>query len=180
MGVGRFDLRLLVTPLRGTFTREDQIPKFLEIMRWPNEITCPHCRSQRVMRFLRTHRKLESGYLYYCRRCRRQFAVTTCTALHHTHVPLEKWVRAVALIRGSSRELTAATLARNLGVTYKTGLLMCRRLRRGMKGPFVRNLFIALRSYRTSEIFHNLFPDLYEPSMERNFLVRAAPTPRAG
>src|SRR2546425_434991 len=49
-----------------------------------------------------------------------------------------------ALIRGSSRELTAATLARNLGVTYKTGLLMFRRLRRGMKGPFVRNLFIAL------------------------------------
>ena len=136
--------RLLITPLRGNFTREDQIPKFLEIMGWPTKITCPHCRSLRVMRFLRTHRKLESGYVYYCRRCRRQFTVTTGTSLHHTHVPLEKWLRAIALIRGSSRELTAATLARNLGVTYKTGLLMFRRLRRGMKGPFVRNLFIAL------------------------------------
>src|SRR6266567_4237297 len=121
MRADRFDHRLLSTALRGTFGRQDQIPKFLEIMRWPNKITCPHCRSQTVMRFSRTQRKLESGYVYYCRRCRRHFTVTTCTALHHTHVPQEKLLQAIALIRGSSRKPTAATLARNLGVTHRTG-----------------------------------------------------------
>ena len=159
----RFNRRLLSTPLKGNFTRQDQIPKFLEIMRWPKRITCPYCRSMKVTRFSTAARKLESGYLYSCRRCRRQFHVTTRTALHHTHVPLEKWLQAVALIRGSSRKLSAGTLARNLGVTHKTGRLMCRRLRRGMKGPLVRNLFIVLRSYKTPEIFQILFPGLYEP-----------------
>ena len=66
--------------------------------------------------------------------------------------------------RGSSRKLTAAALRRNPGVTYKTGRLMCQRLHRGMKGPFVRNLFIAMRGHRTPEqIFYSVFPDLCEP-----------------
>jgi len=50
------------------------------------------------------------------------------------------------------------------GVTYKTGRLMCQRLHREMKGPFVRNLFIAMRGHRTPEqIFYSVFPDLCEP-----------------
>ena len=61
--------------------------------------------------------------------------------------------------RGSSRKLTAAALRRNPGVTYKTGRLMCQRLHRGMKGPFVRNLFIAMRGHRTrSRFFTASFP----------------------
>ncbi len=66
--------------------------------------------------------------------------------------------------RGSSRKLTAAALRRYPGVTYKTGRLMCQRLHREMKGPFVRNLFIAMRGHRTPEqIFYSVFPDLCEP-----------------
>ena len=61
--------------------------------------------------------------------------------------------------RGSSRKLTAAALRRYPGVTYKTGRLMCQRLHRGMKGPFVRNLFIAMRGHRTrSRFFTASFP----------------------
>ena len=66
--------------------------------------------------------------------------------------------------RGSSRKLTAAALRRYPGVTYKTGRLKCQRLHREMKGPFVRNLFIAMRGHRTPEqIFYSVFPDLCEP-----------------
>jgi transposase-like protein len=109
-------------------------------------------------------RKPESRYLHFCRACRRQFTVTTGTALHRTHVPLEKWLTAITLIKATSRELTAAALVRSLGVTHKTARLMCRRLRRGMKGPFLRNLFVALRAHKKPErIFRNLFPDLYAP-----------------
>jgi len=76
---------------------------------------------------------------------------------------MAKWLEAIAMIRGSSsRSLKATDLVRCLGVTRKTAHLMCERLRQGMRGSFVRNLYVALRSYKKPEaIYRNLFPDLY-------------------
>lgn len=116
------------------------------------------------MKFSKSQRKPEGIYLYYCRTCRLQFAVTTKTPLHKTHVPMEKWLEAIAMIKkDSARSLKADDLMRRLGVTRKTANLMCRRLRRGMRGPFIRSLYVALRSYKNPEmIYRNLFPDLYK------------------
>lgn len=159
----RFDPRLLTKALSGTFAPEDQLPKFLEIMRWPQKIRCPHCRSSNIRRFYKRHRKPEGRYLHQCRACRRQFTVTTGTALHRTHVPMGKWLKAIALIRNdSARTLKPAVLMSHLGVTRKTAILMCGRLRLGMKGPFIRNLYVALRSYKKPEtVYRNLFPGLH-------------------
>ena len=164
MRTDRFAPERLTKPLRGEFAPEDQLPKFLEIMRWPRKIKCPHCRSMKIIRFCKSQRKPEGRYLYYCCACRRQFTVTTGTALHRTHVPMEKWLKAIAMIRKSSaRTLKPAVLVRRLGVTHKTAQLMCSRLRQGMRGPFVRNLYVALWVYKTTEpIFRNLFPRLYQ------------------
>ena len=158
-----FDPRLLTKPLHGDFGPEDQLPKFLEHMRWPHGIQCPHCRSRNTIKFSKSQRKPEGRYIYHCRACRRQFTVTTKTPLHKTHVPMEKWLEAIAMIkRDSARTLKPADLMTHFGITRKTAQLMCRRLRQGMKAPFVRNLYVALRSYRNPEvIYRNLFPDLY-------------------
>lgn len=77
---------------------------------------------------------------------------------------MAKWLEAIAMMRrDSARTLKPDALVSQLGVTRKTAHLMCRRLRLGMKGPFVRNLYVALRSYKKPEaIYCNLFPDLYE------------------
>lgn len=159
----RFSLDLFTKPWAGNYGPDDQVPKFLERMRWPRRIKCPHCHSTNVIRFEKPKRKPEGRYLYNCRACRRQFTVTTGTALDRTHVPMEKWLRAIAMIRGSSRRLKPAELASSLGVTHRTAELMCRRLRRGMRTSFIRNLHVAMRSYKSPEaIFRNIFPHLYE------------------
>lgn len=76
---------------------------------------------------------------------------------------MEKWLRAIAMIRGSSRRLKPAELVDSLGVTNRTAQLMCRRLRQGMRTSFIRNLYVALRLYKEPEaIFRNIFPHLYE------------------
>ncbi len=161
----RFDFHLLTTPLEGNFRLEDQLPTFLELMRWPKRITCPHCHSRNIFRFRKAKRKPEARYLYNCRACRRQFTVTVGTPLHRTHIPLSKWLEAIALIRTSrgSRNLKASVVMHTVGVTHKTAQLICRRLRRGMKGPFVRNLCTAMWMYKKIErIFRNIYPSLYE------------------
>ncbi len=154
----------ILKPLRGTFDQDDQIPKFLELMRWPGGLKCPYCSSSKVTRLQKPKRKPEGRYLYYCRACRRQFTVTTKTALDHTHVPMAKWLDAIAMIRNrSSRRLKPAELEQRLGVTRKTSRLMCRRLREGMKKGFLRNVRTALLKYKSPEaIFATIFPHLYE------------------
>ena len=154
----------ILRPLQERYDRDDQIPKFLEVMRWPKGIKCPFCRSAESTQFHNPKRKPEGRYLYYCRGCRRQFTVTTKTALDHTHVPMAKWLDAISLIRKqSSRRLKPVELQQSLGVTRKTAQSMCRRLRQGMKKGFLRNVRAALLKYGTQQaIFSNVFPHLYE------------------
>jgi transposase-like protein len=114
------------------------------------------------MKFRHAKRNYDARYIYFCRSCRRQFTVTTGTALHGTHVALRKWLDAIALMRGTSRYLDVDEVSYHLAVTRKTARLVIRRLRRGMQGSFVRNLSAALAMYkRLEKIFRNLFPDLY-------------------
>jgi hypothetical protein len=104
----------------------------------------------------------EGRYLYLSRKCRRQLTVTTRTALHRTHVPLAKWLEAIALMKKSSKSLTPGQLVQQLGVTDRSAVLMCSRLRRGMKGLFLQRLARAIRQYKRWErIYRNLFPELY-------------------
>ena len=160
--MARFHYRILTRPIREDYKPKDKIPRFLELMRWSGGIRCPHCRSPKVKRFRKAWKTHEGRYLYLCRGCRRQFTVTTGTALHHTHVPLATWLDAIALMKKSSRSLRPADLVHRLGVTHKTAVLMCSRLRRGMKGLFLQRLALAIRHYKSWErIYRNLFPDLY-------------------
>ena len=154
----------ILKPLPEEYDPDDQVPKFLELMRWPQGVKCPYCPSSKVTRLQKPKRKPEGRYLYYCRACRRQFTVTTKTAFDHTHVPMAKWLEALALIRKrSSRRLKPTELEQRLGVTRKTSRLMCRRLRDGMKKGFLRNVRAALLKYgRPEAIFYILFPHLYE------------------
>ena len=165
--MARFDFRILTTPIKGEFKPEDKLPKFLERMRWLTKIRCPHCPSYRIKQLRFAWNTHDDRYVYLCHRCRCQFTVTTGTALHHTHVPLAKWLDAIALRENQRRKVTAAQLVRHLGVTHKTALLMCARLRQGMREPLLRNLAAAIRLQRSwDRIYRNLFPALYEESAE--------------
>src|SRR6266481_4621047 len=86
---------------------------FLETMRWPDGVTCLACESKRVTKYQkqagsRTRLNKKTGerevkpvparILYTCLDCAFQFSVTTGTIFHDTHLDLEKWFIATALM----------------------------------------------------------------------------------
>lgn len=99
------------------FSDESICRKFIEAIRWPAGRICPHCQhnSSTVIRANGT-RPLR----YQCTRCRRQFTVTTKTALHSTKLPLSTWLLSMYLISSSSKGIASTILAKLIGTTQPT------------------------------------------------------------
>jgi transposase-like protein len=157
-----FAYALLPKPPAGRVARCDVVPKFLELMRWPDGVSCPRCRKGEIIKLKKANRPVEGRYRYHCRRCRRQFTVTTRTGLHRTHVPLEKWLRAIALAESRGENLKARDLARELKITHKTARAMRKKLELRKKDKFLMKLCPPLKMCKTPEaIFRRLFPDAF-------------------
>jgi hypothetical protein len=106
--------------------------KYLETMRWPEGIRCLVCECDRISKFVtnqttreRENRKglvrtvrVPARHLYTCMEptCGLQFSPTTGTMLHDTHLPLEKWFMAAALMCNAKKGLSALQMKRELGV----------------------------------------------------------------
>lgn len=103
------------------FNNEEVCRQFFESVRWPTGRICPHC-SYHVSYGITV--KGRSGIRYECNRCKRQFTVTTKTALHSTKLPLRKWLLAMYLIVSSSKGISSVILARQIGVTQPTAWRM--------------------------------------------------------
>ena len=120
---------------------------FLESMRWPDGVICPKCESKNVTRYqknagTRTRRNPKTGapeqkqvparILYFCVDCKFQFSVTTGTIFNDTHLTLDKWYMAVALMVSAKKGLSAMQLKRDIGVAYKTAWYLNHRIRQAM------------------------------------------------
>lgn len=129
-------------------TQEDCIT-YLEKKRWPDgKPTCVYCKSDKTCRHL--HR-------WQCQACSKSFSVTVGTIFHHTHLPLQKWLMAIALVADAKKGISSRQLSRNLNLPVKTGYSLIMRIRNtvGNKGerfrttvpPVLRtflNMFLAL------------------------------------
>src|SRR5260370_33897693 len=87
------------------FGTDEQCLAFIEKMRWEDGVRCVKCESGRISKFTvkETTRKVKraSGavevvpvparHLYECLTCGEQFAATTGTLFHDTHLPLQQW-----------------------------------------------------------------------------------------
>src|SRR6185312_12649855 len=73
-------------------------------------------------------------HLYQCldKECRYQFTVTDGTIFNDTHLPLNKWFLAAAMMRNAKKGLSAKQMERDLGVSYKTAWYLCHRIRKAM------------------------------------------------
>jgi transposase-like protein len=115
--------------LRQEFPNEQCCRAFFESIRWPSGRVCPHCG-------FNTSYKIAAGDhykgRYECRRCHRQFTVTTKTALHSTKLPLWKWLQAMYLIVSSSKGISSVIMARLIGVTQPTAWRMGHTIRKMM------------------------------------------------
>jgi len=64
--------------------------------------------------------------------------------MHRSHLPLQKWILATALICNAKKGISAKQIERDLSVTYKTAWYLMHRIRRAMKEPGLRSRFIGI------------------------------------
>lgn len=104
---------------------------YLEARVWPNGPICPHCGG--VERISRMAGKSTRIGVYKCYQCRKQFTVKVGTVFEASHVPLNVWLQAVALLTASKKGISTNQLHRTLGVTLKTAWFMSHRIREAMR-----------------------------------------------
>ncbi len=122
---------------------EEQCLDFLEHRRWPNGVHCPQCGNDKVSRITRnvdlTKTRAEKKQnkrtrLYACLEstCKYRFTPTVGTMFHDSHLPLNKWFAAVALIVHAKKGMSAKQMQRHLAVSYRTAWYMGHRIRKAM------------------------------------------------
>ncbi len=118
------------------FNTEDKCLDYLERMRWPNGVCCIECGSVKVSRITReTKSKNKRTRIYQCleKECGHQFTPTAGTIFHDSHLPLEKWFMAIALICEAKKSISACQMQRHLGLgSYRTAWHLCHRIRSAM------------------------------------------------
>jgi transposase-like protein len=117
------------------FPDQDSCYEFLEKMRWPAGVRCPICGNDKVSRIRSSSKKQTVRRLYECLEatCHQQFTAISGTILHDTHLPLQKWLLAIALITNAKKGMSAKQLQRDLGVGYRTAWYLCHRIRKAMQ-----------------------------------------------
>jgi transposase-like protein len=130
---------------------EAQCSEMLFRIRWPEGYRCPRCRSSGYS-VIRTRRLP----LYECVDCRKQCSVISGTVMERSRTPLSKWFTAAALIAYGC--VSAAYLARRIGVTYKTAWLMLHKLRDAMAGALEGELLTGLVRLHTGIANRHLIP----------------------
>jgi transposase-like protein len=110
------------------FRDDDAARTFLESLRWPNGPVCPHCGM-----IGKAYRLKQPGRLRCAEPdCRKDFTVTTKTAMEGSHIPLHKWMVGFYLMNASKKAVSAKQLERTLGITYRSAWFMAHRIREAM------------------------------------------------
>lgn len=96
---------------------------FLIPMRWPDGITCFHCKSREKHCYIRTR------HVWMCKSCRKQFSLKRGTIFEGSQMGLDKWLVAMWLIVNAKNGISSCEIERSLGVTQKTAWFMLQRIR---------------------------------------------------
>jgi transposase-like protein len=133
------------------FQNEDAAREYLERMRWPDGVVCPHCglvgeaykitvreKTAEEIAALKAEgkrvRKARKG-LWKCAGCREQFTVTVKSIFEDSHIPLHKWLLAIHLLMSSKKGMSAHQLMRMLDIKqYKSAWFMAHRIRYALTG----------------------------------------------
>jgi transposase-like protein len=118
------------------FSTEDKAFDYLEKMRWPNGVACLACGSVKVSRITReTKSKNQRKRVFQCleKECKHQFSPTAGTIFHDSHLPLQTWFMAIAIICEAKKSVSACQMQRHLGLgSYRTAWHLCHRIRAAM------------------------------------------------
>jgi transposase-like protein len=127
---------------------EEQCLAYLEALRWPEGVRCVQCGHDNVSKFATAEGsrqrvnskgetvtvKVPARQLYQCLNpeCGHQFTATVGTIFNDSHLPLDKWMLAVAIMCNAKKGVSAKQLQRDLAVSYKTAWFLSHRIREAM------------------------------------------------
>jgi transposase-like protein len=122
------------------FASEEQCLAYLEAKRWPDGVRCLTCGSKDISRIARKVTKKtdnKRAQLYQCLEptCKAQFSATTGTIFNGSHLSLDKWYMAIALMVDAKKGMSAMQLQRHLKVNYRTAWYLAHRIREAMLDP---------------------------------------------
>lgn len=106
---------------------KDSARKYLEKLRWGNEIGCPFCNNIKKIQ-----RRKQVGY-FRCSSCKKDFTVRTKTIFERSHIPLDKWLYAMYFLVTDRKGISSLELSKKLGITQKSAWFMMHRLREACK-----------------------------------------------
>ncbi len=114
------------------FPTEDAAVEYWIATRWPDGVRCVKCDHDTVYRIQTVGKTGKPSLIFECGECQLHFSPTAGTLFHDSHLPLQKWFAAIALMCEGKKGISANQMKRHLGVTYKTAWFMCHRIRKAM------------------------------------------------
>jgi len=114
------------------FPTEDAAVDYWITTRWPDGVRCVGCDHDTVYRIQTVGKTGKPSLIFECGKCQLHFSPTAGTLFHDSHLPLQKWFAAIALMCEAKKGVSANQLKRHLGVTYKTAWYMAHRIRKAM------------------------------------------------
>ncbi len=94
--------------------------------KWPNGFICPKCG-------FKGYCEISSRKVLQCHRCRTQTSLIAGTIFSSTKLPLTVWFLAIYFITQSKDGISSLNLARTLGVSANTALMIKHKLQQTMK-----------------------------------------------
>lgn len=108
------------------FCDEEICQEHFAKIRFANGEYCPHCKHGVIYKF-------SNGKRYRCASCKQDFTIKTGTVFGESKIPLRKWFIAIYLLTTSSKGISSVQLAKQVGVTQKTGWFIDHRIREAMQ-----------------------------------------------
>jgi len=101
---------------------------YLSGVPWPDGFECSQCGT-----VAEPYRYPQRPGVLRCRKCRRDFSITSGTAMERTRVPLSVWFWAAYLLTSQTPGMSAVQFQRQLGLKrYETAFQILHKLRAGM------------------------------------------------
>src|SRR5256885_17129983 len=111
------------------FADPDNALAYMVGLRWPNgEVTCPACGRKDVV-FLKNQRKWQCKSVH----AKRQFSAKVGTIFEDSPIALEKWLGLGWMLFNCRNGVSSYEIARIIGFTQKSALLMIHRIRLGLQ-----------------------------------------------
>ncbi|MCC6838371.1 MAG: IS1595 family transposase [Bacteroidia bacterium] len=98
---------------------------YLEKLRWAKKPKCLFCNSKSV-------KKRPKSIRWHCNTCNRDFSVLMGTIFEESRLPLPKYFEIMLLMMNAKMGISAAQIARNVGVRYQTAWFACHKIRCAM------------------------------------------------